>query len=64
MDDPAPWSQIVPMPPRTPITDEDLEIVEVACRDNAARCRRKGAIAEADHWERVADNIARARPAR
>ena len=33
-------------------------------RDNAARCRRKGAIEEAERWERTADNIARRRTAR
>ena len=52
-------AKIVPMPPPVQITDEDLEIAETACRDNAARCRRKGAIEEAEHWERTADNIAR-----
>ncbi len=57
-------AKIVPMPPRTPITDEDLEIAEDACRANAARCRRTGAIGEAAHWERVGDNTARARTAR
>jgi len=41
-----------------------LEIVEVACRDNAARCRRKGAIEEAQRRERTADNITRRRTAR
>jgi len=45
-------AKIVPTPVQ--ITDEDLEIVEVACRDNAARCRRKGAMEEAEHWERTA----------
>ncbi len=57
-------AKIVPMPPPVQITDEDLEIVETACRANAARCRRKGAIEEAEHWERTADNIARARTPR
>ena len=47
-------AKIVPMPPPVQITDEDLEIVEVACRDNPARCRRKGATEEAEHWERTA----------
>jgi hypothetical protein len=46
------------------LTDEDLEIAERACRANASRCRRKGAIGEAAHWERVADRIARARTPR
>ena len=53
-------ANIVPMPPLTQITNEDLEIAETACRDNAARCRRKGAIEQAASWERIADNIARA----
>ena len=57
-------AKIVPMPPPVQITDEDLEIAEDACRANAARCRRKGAIEEADHWQRIADNIARARTPR
>ena len=57
-------AKIVPMPPRSPITDEDLEIAETACRDNAARCRCGGPIEEAAHWQRVADNIARARTPR
>ena len=52
------------MPPPVQITGEDLAIVETACRDNAARCRRKGAIEEAERWERTADNIARRRTAR
>ena len=55
---------IVHLRPPVHLTDEDFGTAETACRANAARCRRKGAIAEADHWERVADNIARARPAR
>ena len=45
-------AKIVRMPPPVQITDEDLEITETACRDNAARCPRKGAIEEAEHWER------------
>ena len=53
--------------PRSPtyvrLTHEDLEIAETACRANAARCRRKGTIEEAEHWKRVADHIARADPA-
>jgi hypothetical protein len=50
--------------PPVRLTHEDLEIAETACRANAARCRRKGAIEEAEHWDRVASNIARARPPR
>ena len=57
-------AKIVGMPPPIQVTDKDLEIVETACRANAARCRRKGAIEEADHCQRVADNIARARTPR
>jgi hypothetical protein len=57
-------AKIVRMPPPVQLTDEDLELAELACRANAARCRRKGAIEEAAHWERVADNIARARTPR
>ena len=30
--------------PPVRLTDKDLEIAETACRANAARCRRKGAI--------------------
>ena len=37
-------AKIVRMPPPVHITDEDLEIAEDACRANAARCRREGAI--------------------
>ena len=54
-------AKIVPMPPPVQITDEDLEIVDVACRDNAARCRRKGAIEEAATWTRLVEKIARRR---
>ena len=57
-------ANIVRMHPPVQITDEDLEIVEVAFRDNAARCRRKGAIEEAQRRERTADNITRRRTAR
>ncbi len=39
------------------LSAEDLEITELACRHNAARCRRKGAIEEAARWQRVADRI-------
>jgi hypothetical protein len=53
----------VRMPP-VYLTDEDLDFAEGACRRIAARCRRKGAIEEAAHWQRVADNIARARTPR
>jgi hypothetical protein len=53
-------AKIVPMPLPIHITEENLGIAETACRDNAARCRRKGAIEEAEHRERVARNIARA----
>jgi len=57
-------AKIVPMPPRTRITDENLEIAEVACRDNAARCRREGAIERPATWEQTGDNIARRPTAR
>jgi hypothetical protein len=56
--------KIVHMPPPAHLTSEDLKIAEDACHANAARCRRKGAIEEADHWQRVAENVARARTAR
>jgi len=56
--------KIVRMPPPVQLTDEDLEIAETACRDNAARCRRHGAIEETGRWERTADNIARRRTTR
>ena len=56
--------KIVRMLPPVRITDEDLEIAETACRANAARCRRQGALEEAGRWEQTADNIARARAAR
>jgi hypothetical protein len=57
-------AKIVRMPPPVVLTDEDLENTENACRRIAARCRRKSALQEAAHWERVADNIARARTPR
>ena len=55
--------KIIPMPLPVRLTDEDLRIAEEACRANAARCLRKGAIDEAEHWDRKADEIARARTA-
>lgn len=57
-------AKFVRMPPPVILTDEDLEITENACRRIAARCLRKGAIEEAAHWQRVADNIACARTPR
>jgi hypothetical protein len=54
----------VPFPPPVELTDEDVDITETACRSHAARCRREGAIDEAEHWERVADKIARGRTLR
>jgi len=57
-------AKIVPMPPPIQITDEDLEIAEEACRANAARCPRQGAIEDAGRWEQTADNIARTRTPR
>jgi len=54
-------AKIVPMPPPSQPTDEDLAIAENACRANAARCRRDGAIEQAGYWERTPDRIARAR---
>lgn len=57
-------AKLLRMPPPVQLSDDNLEIAETACRANAARCRRKGAIEEADHRERVADNIARARTPR
>ena len=48
-------AKIVPMPPRTRITDENLEIAQVACRDNAARCRREGAIERPATWEQTGE---------
>src|SRR5687767_13458816 len=46
-------AKIVRMPPPVQLTDEDLEIAQEACRANAARCRRQGAIEEAAMWLRV-----------
>jgi hypothetical protein len=56
--------KIVRMPTPVVLTYKDLEITENASRRNAARCLREGAIEEAAQWERVAENIARARTPR
>jgi hypothetical protein len=45
-------------------TAEDYQIVEQSRRRLAARARRKGEIAEAEHWDSKADEIARARTPR
>jgi len=57
-------AKIVRMPPSVVLTDEDLKLTENACRRIAARCQRKGATDEATQWQRVANNIARARTPR
>lgn len=41
-------AKIISMPPPVTLTDEDYEIAEDACRANAARGRRQGAIEEAE----------------
>jgi hypothetical protein len=53
--------KIVRMPPSIDPIDQELE---ESCRNLAARYRRKGDLEAAEHFERVADNIARARTSR
>jgi hypothetical protein len=57
-------AKIVAMPQPVQITDKDLELAEDACRADAARCLREGSIEAANHWVRVAANMARARTPR
>jgi hypothetical protein len=52
--------KIVRRPPLVQITGEDYEIAIEARRANAARRRRKDEIAEAEQWERKAEEIVRA----